>query len=124
MVTAARAPALPSLLVALFPLLILSTICRPESFASRLLEGKPLRWVGRLSYSLYVWQTLFLQVRQVSFSWHAINSSRASLAGAYLLDVSLVFACAMVSNKLVEGPLRRKGRELAEAGNASRIRTA
>jgi peptidoglycan/LPS O-acetylase OafA/YrhL len=121
---AARAPLLASLLVVLFPLLILSTICRPTAFTGRWLERRPLRWVGRVSYSLYVWQTLFLQVHQVSFSWHAIHSSRARLAGAYLLDLGLIFVCAILSNKLVEGPLRRKGRELAEAGATSRIRTA
>jgi peptidoglycan/LPS O-acetylase OafA/YrhL len=117
---AARAPALPSVLIVLFPLLILSTICRPFSFAGRWLEARPLRWLGRLSYSVYVWQTLFLQVPQVSFSWRAMGSSPAHLVGAYLFDLGLVFACAIVSNKVVEGPLRRKGRELAEAGTASR----
>ena len=120
----ARAPALPCVLVVLFPLLILSTICHPSSLASRLLESSSLRWLGRLSYSVYVWQTLFLQVPEVSFSIRAAGSSPARIAGAYLLDMGLIFLCALVSNKVVEGPLRRKGRELAEAGDTSRVSAA
>jgi len=121
---AAHAPALPSVLVVLFPLLILSTIFRPSSFTSRWLEARPLRWLGQLSYSVYVWQTLFLQVRAVSFSWRAMGSSPIRVVGAYLLDLGLIFVCALVSNKIVEGPLRRKGRELAETGAASRVGAA
>ncbi|MEI9936763.1 MAG: acyltransferase [Pseudomonadota bacterium] len=115
--------AAPSVLVVLFPLLILSTICRPSSFVSRALEARPLRWLGQLSYSVYVWQTLFLQVPQTSFSQRALGSSPTLQVGAYLLDLGLVFGCALVSNKVVEGPLRRKGRELAQASDASRVRT-
>ena len=121
---AANAPALPSVLVVLFPLLILSTICHPSSLASRWLEARPVRWLGRLSYSVYVWQTVFLQVPGVSFSWRALGSSPARIAGAYLLDLGLIFVCALLSNKIVEGPLRQKGRELAEAGAASRVSAA
>jgi peptidoglycan/LPS O-acetylase OafA/YrhL len=124
MAVAARAPALPSVLVVLFPLLILSTICRPSSFASRWLEARPLRWLGRLSYSVYVWQTIFLQVPRVSFSWRAMGSSPARIVGAYLLDLGLIAVCALVSNRVIEGPLRQKGRELAEAGAASRVSAA
>jgi len=117
-------PAAPSLLVFLFPLLILSTICRKSSFASRWLEARPLRWLGQLSYSLYVWHTLFLTVPETSFSRRAYGSSPLRLAGAYLIDLALAFVCAIVSNRVVEGPLRRKGRELAEAGAAARASEA
>jgi peptidoglycan/LPS O-acetylase OafA/YrhL len=109
----ARAPALPTLMTVLFPLLVMSTVCRPSSVFSSWLEARPMRWVGRLSYSLYVWQTLFLQVRQTSFSRRAVGSSPMWVLGAYFLDLALIFTCALVTNRLIEGPLRRRGQQLA-----------
>lgn len=42
-----------------FPLLLLSTILNPGSVLSRILEWNPLRVLGLVSYSLYLWQELF-----------------------------------------------------------------
>ena len=42
------------------PLLLLSTILRPQHLITRFLEKAPFKFVGRISYSLYLWQTLFL----------------------------------------------------------------
>jgi peptidoglycan/LPS O-acetylase OafA/YrhL len=42
------------------PLLLAGTVLNPEWRISRILEQPPLRWVGRISYSLYLWQQLFL----------------------------------------------------------------
>jgi peptidoglycan/LPS O-acetylase OafA/YrhL len=44
----------------IFPALIVSTAISPFSLLSRLLEWPVLRWIGRLSYSFYIWQQLFL----------------------------------------------------------------
>ncbi len=110
---AERVPALPTVLTLLFSFLTISTVFRPSSAAGALLEARPMRWVGRLSYSLYVWQNLFLQVRPISFSWRAIGSSRGHVFFAYALDLGLIFGCALLTNRLVEEPMRRKGRELA-----------
>ena len=41
-------------------LIVLWPILRPTSALSILLEWEPLKWVGRLSYSLYIWQQLWL----------------------------------------------------------------
>jgi peptidoglycan/LPS O-acetylase OafA/YrhL len=58
----------PMWLVALVPgvqaiaimFLIWSTAFRPPGVLSRLLNLRPIAWVGTLSYSIYVWQFLFL----------------------------------------------------------------
>jgi len=42
-----------------FPFLILSTMLHPGSPLSRILEVAPLRHLGKISYSIYLWQQLF-----------------------------------------------------------------
>ena len=44
----------------LLPALVVSTVVQRNSVLSRALEWPPLRWIGALSYSLYLWQELFL----------------------------------------------------------------
>ena len=53
-------PFAESLLIAL---MIASTSTRPASAISRALENRQLRFLGVISYSLYVWQQLFLMPR-------------------------------------------------------------
>jgi peptidoglycan/LPS O-acetylase OafA/YrhL len=43
----------------LLPLLVVGTVYRPQTWVGWLLETRPLKWIGRLSYSLYLWQQLF-----------------------------------------------------------------
>lgn len=42
----------------LFPALLVCTATFPDSRAGRILESPALRWIGRLSYSIYIWQQL------------------------------------------------------------------
>jgi len=35
------------------------TIADPRGMVNRVLETRLMRWIGRLSYSLYLWQQLF-----------------------------------------------------------------
>lgn len=51
------------------PVLIAGTMLRPDTWIGRLLELSPVRWLGRISYSLYLWQQLFLV-------WEAYRSPR------------------------------------------------
>ncbi len=57
---AVHAPELTLLRAILLPALILSTVIQPDSLLGRVLEWKPLRWIGTISYGLYLWQELFL----------------------------------------------------------------
>ena len=51
-----------TMLAILMALLPAATVARPDSLVGRFLELAPLRWIGRLSYSLYLWQQLFFVV--------------------------------------------------------------
>jgi peptidoglycan/LPS O-acetylase OafA/YrhL len=95
-----------------FAALVLSTVLNPRSLASRLLELSPVRWIGRLSYSLYLWQTLFFEQE---FPTGVLGSFQQ-----FPLNVVALFACATASYYLVERPLIAFGRGLAESASAPR----
>jgi peptidoglycan/LPS O-acetylase OafA/YrhL len=100
-----------------FPLLIASTVLHPETSAGRFLELPGLRWVGRLSFSLYIWQQLFLinkngPTAATPLGWFAL------LAVPGLASVGF----AVVSYYLIERPMFRLGHRLA-ASPAGPIKT-
>ena len=98
------------------PVLILTTIFNPNSAVGRLLESAPLRWIGRLSYSLYIWQQLFLCTRfpvspplghMEMFPWNA----------------PCLLACACISYYVIERPAIRLGHTLTRSSYVSPDRT-
>jgi peptidoglycan/LPS O-acetylase OafA/YrhL len=48
-----------TLLTILLPLMVLGAVLNPQNPMGRILEWAPLRYIGRISYSLYLWQQLF-----------------------------------------------------------------
>jgi peptidoglycan/LPS O-acetylase OafA/YrhL len=91
------------------PLLLMGTILHPEWIISRLLDHPWVRFIGRMSYSLYLWQQLFL----VS-GWEPRLVFQKSPQ-----NLILIFICAVLSYKLVEKPCMNFGRKLS-AGIRSR----
>lgn len=63
-----------------------------NGFVGKILNAKPLVFVGTLSYSIYLWQQLFL------------NRQSQHFANAFPLNLVLVFFCAAVSYYLIEKP--------------------
>jgi peptidoglycan/LPS O-acetylase OafA/YrhL len=82
-------------------LLIGLTICDPTSWVGQLLEWAPLRFIGRLSYSLYLWQQLFFPDVPIF-----------RLQGAPWNFVGLG-ACALLSYHLIERPFIHLGHRIA-----------
>ena len=92
---AGSAPATGTLVEsALLPAILVSIVHAPLSRVFLVLECAPLRWTGRISYGLYLWQQLFL----------------APPGGTFLPRVALTFAAAAASYYLLERPLLRYAR--------------
>lgn len=89
---------------ALLPLVVAATVYGPKTFVTVLLESDPMKWTGRLSYSLYLWQQLFL-VPAVG--------SRFSIVQTFPLNLFMIFLCAWVSYNFIERPFIRWGHHLA-----------
>jgi peptidoglycan/LPS O-acetylase OafA/YrhL len=92
------------------PLLLLSTSLHPEGIAGRILELAPLRWVGRLSYSLYLWQQLFFCGRW----WQGVLP--LGVLQQWPLNLVGLFVCAVISYYLLERPMIRLGHRIASSG--------
>jgi len=92
----------------LMPALVLSTVLQPGSFLGRVLEWRPLRWVGTTSYSIYLWQMMFLpelaSVKGHGF-FHYLQQPPLNLLAI------LVTAC--LSRYLIEVPMTRLGHRLS-----------
>ena len=76
-------------------------VATQSSFVVRMCEHRSFVWLGMMSYSLYLWQQLFLVTRDPS--WGALR--------VFPLNLVCVFAAALISNRFVEQPalqLRRR----------------
>jgi peptidoglycan/LPS O-acetylase OafA/YrhL len=71
----------------------------PSSLIGRLLELAPMRLIGHLSYSLYVWQQIFL--------WGP-NGPRMPA----ILGIAAAFTCAYLSYQFIEQPSIAFGRRV------------
>ena len=89
---------------ALLPLIIAGTVYGQRMWVNTLLESRPLKWVGRLSYSLYLWQQLF-SVPQ--------PGSKLGWIQHWPWSIGMIFLMAWLSYKLVERPFIRLGHRLA-----------
>ena len=67
----------------------------PNTPGGRLLATRALEWVGRRSYSLYLWQQLFL------------NRYHQTIFQLFPLNVGFAGACAATSYRCIEAPLNR-----------------
>jgi len=89
-------PGYLTLVAILMALLPAATVAKPQSWAGRLLEIPLLAWVGRMSYSLYVWQQLFLPSHELPRSLGMWQRGPWNLAA--------ILGCAALSYYLVERP--------------------
>jgi peptidoglycan/LPS O-acetylase OafA/YrhL len=84
-------------------LLVVGLVLHPRTIMGRILEWTPLRFVGRLSYSIYLWQQLFFMddriVPIIPFRW----------IDQFPLSYILTFICALASYYCLEHPMIRLG---------------
>jgi peptidoglycan/LPS O-acetylase OafA/YrhL len=85
-------------------LAVCSTLIEPNALIGRFLEVSILRWIGRLSYSLYIWQQLFLGFGVVYRPFGFLSSPQLATVSAVLM--------ACLSYYLLELPLMRLGHRI------------
>jgi peptidoglycan/LPS O-acetylase OafA/YrhL len=94
-------PGYMTMVAALMALLPAATVAKPRSWAGRFLEIPLVAWVGRISYSLYIWQQLFLPAselpQRLGVPW----------------NLAAALGCAAVSFYVVERPAIAFGKRLA-----------
>ena len=94
------------------PFLVLGTMLRPQSFFARFLELPVMRYFGRLSYSIYLWQQLFF-----------VGHFGGPLPGwgvfqRWPLSLLMTITCAMLSYYVIERPAIRAGHHIGTKLNA------
>lgn len=114
--SAYRPPQCMVAMAVLFPTIIVSTLLHPESWIARTLEVRPMRFLGTISYGLYLWQQLFLiRDRQPVFGVFQV----------FPLNIALAIGVAWLSYRFLEEPLRRVGRRVVrQMGEAPRPKIA
>jgi peptidoglycan/LPS O-acetylase OafA/YrhL len=95
-----------------FPLMVISTMLHPSRWLGRFLESSPLVFLGRISYSLYLWQQLFFIERQ--------DYSALRFVQNLPLNLIAVLICAVASYYFIEKPLMRLGHRLAPPATPGR----
>ncbi len=106
-------PAYLTILAILMALLPAATVARPDAFVGRVLESRVLRWVGKVSYSLYLWQELFLPVFGVKPTLGWIQTFPWNLLAAFLV--------AALSYYLVERPSIAYGKRIRMARSSGKL---
>jgi peptidoglycan/LPS O-acetylase OafA/YrhL len=90
----------------LFPAMIMSTAISSGSLLGRFLEFPLVRWIGRVSYSVYIWQQL--AILPVS-----APGSPLRWLQHFPYNIAVIFIAASISYYLIERPMVRLGHKLA-----------
>jgi peptidoglycan/LPS O-acetylase OafA/YrhL len=102
-----------SLQALVIPFLMVGTVMWADGFAGRFLESRALRWIGRLSYSIYLWQQLFIVD-------HSSVSAQLQALQWFPANLVATMAFATLSYFALELPMMRLGHRLARPVVAGR----
>ena len=106
-------PAMPvrrTLMAMAMPIPIIFTVLHAETALAKILELRPLQWIGRLSYSLYIWQMMFL----------VPYDRPLGIFQSFPIAFICAIACAAGSYYLIERPSIRLGHRLAHDFHVSK----
>jgi peptidoglycan/LPS O-acetylase OafA/YrhL len=89
------------------PLAIYGGVLNHGTSFARVLDKEPFRYVGRISYSLYLWQQLFLVLPD-----DAVARGVLGFFQVFPLNMVAAFSCAIASHHLIEKPVIVLGKKL------------
>jgi peptidoglycan/LPS O-acetylase OafA/YrhL len=96
-----------------FPFILLGTVLHPSALISKILESRPLKYIGRISYSLYLWQQIFVvNAREISQA-----GERLRLLQIFPLNLLCLLTLASGSYFLIERPIIGIGGKLVSRHN-------
>jgi peptidoglycan/LPS O-acetylase OafA/YrhL len=104
--------------ICLLPILVVSTMLHPKTLVSRFLDLAPLRFIGRISYSVYLWQMLFFVARMPLPSPHSDVLGR--IQESWMRFPATIIA-ALASYYFVEKPLIKVGHKLASYKSKTKL---
>lgn len=93
-------------------IVLAATSTQTQSGFARLLELRPLVWLGRRSYSLYLWQQLFI-------AWDGKRAPALGVLQSFPLNLICAIVAASASYYLIEQPAIRLGRRTIRRLRAS-----
>jgi peptidoglycan/LPS O-acetylase OafA/YrhL len=103
-----------SILLYAFTFWVVSTMLHPLSWTTRALEWRPLRFIGRISYSIYLWHVLFFSTK----IGPPVSSHLLLMLSERPWKYVCAFAVATASYYLIEKPFVRMGHRLAPPATA------
>jgi peptidoglycan/LPS O-acetylase OafA/YrhL len=92
-----------------FTFLVLSTVLNPMNLFSRFLELSPMRFLGRISYSLYLWQGFFFVLPREDLR----AKGTLGMLQSKPWSVPILLLVAIGSYYLLEKPFMRIGHRMA-----------
>jgi peptidoglycan/LPS O-acetylase OafA/YrhL len=95
-----------------YPLVVVSTLLHPANLIGKVLEWSPLRFVGRISYSLYLWQMMFFCF---GYGVPAPHSPLLFHIQTSLLRYPVTVAASLLSYYIIEKPMVKLGHRLAKS---------
>jgi peptidoglycan/LPS O-acetylase OafA/YrhL len=93
-------------------IVLAATSTQTQTWFARLLELRPLVWLGRRSYSLYLWQQLFI-------AWDDKRAPALGLLQSFPMNLTCALVAASASYYLIEQPAIRLGRRTIRRLRAS-----
>jgi peptidoglycan/LPS O-acetylase OafA/YrhL len=94
----------------LFALIVVLPTLNPHAAVIRILEARGLRWIGKRSYGLYIWQQLFLVpsalplgAKVLPFLFHSGLAIAVAAASYSCLEVRLVFRGRQLAKRVPSG---------------------
>ncbi|HRQ00163.1 MAG TPA: acyltransferase family protein [Terrimesophilobacter sp.] len=93
--------------VAVLTTAAIAAAIQPGSWLGRILDVRPLRWIGERSYGLYLWHwPVFVLVVAALGDWNREGATGWALGGIALV---ITVVCAAASYQWLEQPIRKQG---------------